>query len=134
MWASWVIFEVVRQYDSSLVRIEFSVADDGKDTFSLSFDRAKLRTVGFKAIDEFLHKLHVYKSIGDFETAEKFFAQYSAVDETMLKVRQIVIARRNPRRLELQPNVFLKDEKVIYKGYEVSHSGIVQSYLERWEP
>lgn len=52
----------------------------------------------------------------------------------MLKVRQIVIARRNPRRLELQPNAFLEDGKVKYKGYEVSHAGIVQSYLERWEP
>jgi hypothetical protein len=52
----------------------------------------------------------------------------------MLKVRAIVLARRNPRRLELQPNLFMQDGKVTYKGYETNHAGIVQSYLERWEP
>ena len=107
---------------------------DGKDSMDIRFDRSKLRTVGFKAIDEFLHKLHVYKSIGDFETAEKFFDSYSQVNEKMLKVRQIVIDRRNPRRLELQPNLFRDGEKVFYQGYDVNHAGIVQSYIERWEP
>jgi len=107
---------------------------DGKDSMDIRFDRSKLRTVGFKAIDEFLHKLHVYKSIGDFETAEKFFDSYSQVNEKMLKVRQIVIDRRNPRRLELQPNLFMDGEKVFYQGYDVNHAGIVQSYIERWEP
>lgn len=36
-------------------------------------EREKLRTIGFKAIDEFLAKLHILKSIGDYESAEKFF-------------------------------------------------------------
>lgn len=101
VWASWVIFSVIRESDDSIIKIEFSKAEDGNDTFTLQFDRSKLRTVGFKAICDFLHKLHVYKSIGDFDAAEKFFNHYSQVDETMLKVREIVIARRKPRRLEL---------------------------------
>jgi len=125
VWASWVIFEVVRQADSSLIQISFGLGDDGKDTFHLRIDRSKLRTVGFKAISDFLHKLHVYKSIGDFETAEKFFSNYSQVDETMMKVRTIVINRRTPRRLELQPNVVIEGDKVRYINYEASHRGIV---------
>lgn len=133
VWASWAIFEVVRQYDSDIIRIEFVQGDDGQDSFTLKLNRDKLRTVGFKAIDEFLHKLHVYKSIGDFETAEKFFNSYSQVNETMLKVRDIVIARRKPRRLELQPGLRNADGKISYVGYEENHSGIVQSYIERFE-
>jgi len=69
--------------------------------FELKIDRSRIREHGFKALSEFLHKLHVYKSIGDFESAEKFFNHYSQVDETMLRVRQIVIENRRPRRLEI---------------------------------
>jgi len=71
----------------------------------MSLDREQLKTKGFKAMDEFLGKLHTLKSIGDFESAEKWFDSYSQVDETMLKVREIVIANKVPRRLELQPNL-----------------------------
>ncbi len=73
-------------------------------------DRTKLRTSGFKALSDFLHKLHILKSIGDFEGAENFFNHYSQVDETMLKIREIVIANKVPRRLELQPNLVMQDK------------------------
>ena len=87
--------------------IEFSTDEDGKDDFTFRIDRSRLRTHGFKAISEFLHKLHVYKSMGDYEEAKKFFDHYSTVDATMLKVRDIVIAKKKPRRIELQPNLVL---------------------------
>lgn len=83
------------------IKIEFSKDENDKDYFELSFDRSMLREHAFKALDAFLHKLHVYKSIGDFATAEKFFMGYSQVDETMLKVREIVLANKKPRRVEL---------------------------------
>jgi len=102
--ASWVIFAAVRQGAPDLIKIEFSTVDD-KDYFTLSVDRTKIRTDGFKALSDFLHKLHVYKSIGDYDTAEKWFNAYAEVDETMLRVRDIVIANKLPRRLELQPNL-----------------------------
>ena len=106
--------------------------------FTMNIKRERIREHGFPALETFLHKLHVYKSIGDFETAKAFFEHYSQVDETMLRVRQIVIDNKLPRRLELQPNLKLTTEaeggqKVNYTGYDVSHDGIVQSYIERWE-
>lgn len=100
MWAAYVIFAAMREVPD-FIKIEFSKQDDGKDYFEMSFDRSMLRGPAFKALDAFLHKLHVYKSIGDFATAEKFFNGYSEVDETMLKVREIVIANKKPRRVEL---------------------------------
>lgn len=88
-----------------MLKIEFEKTDEGKDTFKFSINREKLRTTAFEALSKFLAKLHILKSIGDFASAEKFFNYYSQVDETMLKVRDIVIANRVPRRLELQPNL-----------------------------
>lgn len=115
------------------MKIEFCKDEEGKDDMKFSVDRARLRTHGFKAISDFLHKLHVYKSMGDYEEAKKFFDHYSTVDETMLKVREIVIARKRPRRIELQPNLLLGDDgKPQYKGYAESHEGIIQSNIERF--
>jgi len=113
---------------------EFGKTEEGKDTFTFHVDRAKLRTTGFKALSDFLHKLHVYKSIGDYESAEKFFNHYSKVDETMLKIREIVIANKVPRRLELQPNLLLEANcsVPVYKGYAESFEGVIESYLERF--
>jgi dipeptidyl-peptidase-3 len=69
IWAAWVIFQAVREGDDKLMQFEFSTKDDGKETFTLKIDRSRIREHGFKALSDFLHKLHVYKSIGDFETA-----------------------------------------------------------------
>jgi len=101
-----------------VIKIEFC-EKDGKDWFYMTVDRSKLRTTAHKALSDFLGKLHSYKSLGDYETAKKFFDHYSEVDEEMLKVREIVIANKLPRRLELQPNLFLNHEthEVEYKNY-----------------
>ena len=56
----------------------------------MKVDRSKLRTVAFKALSDFLAKLHIYKSMGDYDSAKKFFDHYSEVDEEMLKVRKHV--------------------------------------------
>jgi dipeptidyl-peptidase-3 len=49
--------------------------------------------------------MQVYKATGDVEGAKAFFGKYSEVDEKFLKIRDIVIANKKPRRLELQGNV-----------------------------
>jgi len=116
-----------------MLKIEFTKTEEGKDTFFFSLNREKLRTVGFKGLCTFLDKLHTLKSIGDFEGAEKFFDHYSQVDETMMKVREIILANKVPRRLELQPNLQMeKADTPEYKEYAASFEGIIQSYCERY--
>lgn len=131
--ASWVIFQAVREGDPSAITIEFC-EKDGKDYFYWNVDRSKLRTTAFKALSEFLAKLHSYKSMGDYETAEKFFNHYSEVDEEMIRVRNIVLAHKLPRRLELQPNLFhdSASDKIEYKDYPDNFEGVINSYVERF--
>lgn len=77
VWAAWVIFAVINEVPD-LIKINFCKNEEtGADDFIMTVDRGMLREQGFKALSEFLHKLHVYKSIGDFETAEKFFLHYT---------------------------------------------------------
>ena len=100
----------------------------------MSVDREKLRTTAFTVLSDFLNKLHSYKSMGDYDTAKKFFDHYSEVDETMLRVRDIVIAHRLPRRLELQPNLSLNSvtHEVEYKDYPDNFEGVIRSHVERF--
>jgi len=106
----------VREADPSLITFKFTTKEFGegedkntKEYFEMKVDRSKLRTVAFKALSDFLAKLHIYKSMGDYDSAKKFFDHYSEVDEEMLKVRRHVLINKLPRRLELQPNLFLQD-------------------------
>lgn len=138
VWAAYVIFAAVREGDPELINFEFHQNAEGKDWFTMHIARERVRTHAFPALDTFLHKLHVYKSIGDYDTAKKFFDHYTEVDETMMRVRKIIIDNKQPRRLELQPNLRLTTDatggqKVEYVGYEADFDGIVQSYIERWQ-
>jgi len=85
--AEWVIFSALREGDPELISFDFHKNAEGKDWFTLNIARERIREHGFPALERFLHKLHVYKSIGDFDTAKVFCDNYSRVDETMMKVR-----------------------------------------------
>ena len=100
----------------------------------MNIDRPKLRTTAFKSMSDFLSKLHIYKSMGDYEAAENFFNHYAEVDEEMLKVRQIVLDNKKPRRLELQPNLFLDSvtSNIVYKDYPDTFEGLIRSHIERF--
>ena len=132
--ASWAIFQAVRQGDPEAIKIEFA-QKDGKDYFYLNVDRSRLRTSAHEALSTFLAKLHILKSVGDYDSAKTFFDGYSTVDDEMLRVREIVIANKLPRRLELQPNLFYnpKSFDVDYEDYTDSFEGVIRSHVERFE-
>lgn len=72
--------------------------------------------------------------MGDYDAAKKMFDHYSEVDEELLKVRQVVIDNKIPRRIGLQPNLFLNslEDNVEYKDYEESFEGVIKSVVERY--
>ena len=115
-----------------LVSFEFTTDKKGDETFFVYLNRDKIKTDCHKAIEQFLFKIHILRWTGDYEKGKEFFEGYSTVDEFFLKIRDIVIRNKKPRRLELQGNLFMNLEgKVEYKVYEESHEEIVRSYIER---
>jgi len=62
------------------------------------------------------------------------FDHYSEVDEEMLKVRELVIKHKIPRRLTQQPNLFLNHQtgEPFYADYEDSFEGFIKSACERY--
>ncbi|XP_070530351.1 dipeptidyl peptidase 3 isoform X1 [Cardiocondyla obscurior] len=110
--------------------------EEGKN-LRMIIDRSKIFTVGKKAIGDFLLKLHVYKSLGDVESAKEMYNRYSEVPENgpypWGRWRDLILSRKEPRKIFVQSNTFVDDSNnVILKNYESSFTGLVQSWTERF--
>lgn len=132
MNARYVILRVLLEAGEGLVRIESRTGSDGKPDLEVLLDRSKVPTVGKAAIGRFLMKLQVYKSTGNVTDGSAMFHAYGTVTPEMLAYRAIVMARKEPRRLILQPNMLLNDGSVELREYEESPAGVVQSYVDRF--
>ena len=129
---NYVIMRVLFEADG-VVEVEMT-EKDGQEYFYVNLNREKIKTVGHEAIKTFLNKLHVLKCIGDYDTAQEWFGNYMKVDEYFLKLREIVLKNKAPRRLELEHNLSMNTQgEVEYKIYEESHESIIQSFIERFE-
>uniref|UniRef100_A0AC34GNB5 Uncharacterized protein n=1 Tax=Panagrolaimus sp. ES5 TaxID=591445 RepID=A0AC34GNB5_9BILA len=132
-FARYVLLRVVMEAVQGFVSVEECVDEDGKPDLKFRLDRSKIDSVGKPAVGEFLKKLQVYKSTGDFDAGSKLFNGYGETGPEQLRWRDIVIARRKPRRVFVQSNTVLTNGKVQLKNYPVNAAGIIQSNVERYD-
>jgi len=131
--ASYVIMKVLIEAGEGLVKFE-PATREGKEYIVVRLDESKIRTVGKNAIGAFLKKLHVFRSLGDVKRGKELFMHYSEVNEEILKIRNIILQHKVPRRLELQGNLKKdKNGEIKYVGYEKSFEGIIKSFVERYD-
>lgn len=84
---------------------------------------------GRKMITDFLIILQTYKSSGAVDRASKFYDQYSQVNEFFLKIRDIVVNKKKPRRIELNNNLVRLNEEDIYaQTYPETKESIILSF------
>jgi len=115
-------------------------SEDKRPNIEVHLNRTLISTVGRKAVGDFLLKLQVYKSLGDVENGTKLYNQYSEVTEEMVGLREIVMARKEPRKIMIQPHMYLEhkagggegDTVVQLQTFPVSPEGMVQSFVARF--
>lgn len=61
------------------------------------------------------------------------FSAYSEVSEDMLELREVVLARKEPRKLLVQPNMLLEDGTVQLRIYNATTTGMIASWVERFQ-
>ncbi|KAF8771744.1 Dipeptidyl peptidase 3 like protein [Argiope bruennichi] len=135
--AAYVILQVLLKCEGDFVKVEKIKGEDGNPDLLFTMDRNKILSHGKPCIGEFLKKLQLYKSTADAASAKGMFDMYSAVTSEeaypFLEYREIVLARKRPRRIFVQSNTFLSDGEVTLKNYESSPKGLIQSYIERYQ-
>jgi len=90
-------------------------------------------TEGRELITKFLIILQTYKSSGAAERGKAFYDDHSKVDDMFLKIREIVVAKKLPRRVELNNNlVYYNEECIAPSVYPESFEGIILSYQDRY--
>lgn len=114
---------------------EFLVLRHSKDTFddlTIQLDKSKILSHGKPAVGKLLQKLHIYRASADLERGTKLLQDLTEVDDFFLKVREVVLKKKQPRKLFVQPNTALGEEgSVSFKDYPLSNLGIIQSWAER---
>lgn len=76
--------------------------------FYLHLNREYIISEGRPAIGEFLRTLQIYKSTADVDRGTAFFNQFVNVDDTFTQYRSIVLNKKKPRAVFMQPNLVLE--------------------------
>jgi len=99
-YARYIILQVLLRAGNGLV--EFDKYDDDNNVI-IKLDRTKIHAVGVSAVRDFLEKVQIYKSTADIENARKLIDDYGYVNDDWLKIREIIISKKQPRSLIIQP-------------------------------
>lgn len=128
MQARYAILKCFLDAGEDFVKIERV----GDDDLRVVLDRSKILSVGKPAVGKFLTQQQVFKSTADAKAGHEMYSRMTAVpDEWISHHREIVLDKKQPRKLLLQANMQLDGDKVQIKEYSADLPGFIQSYLER---
>ncbi|KAJ5683225.1 dipeptidyl peptidase 3 [Penicillium macrosclerotiorum] len=112
--------------------VKLSYTKEDLSDLEIQLDRSKILTHGRPAVEQYLQKLHVYKSTADFVAGKGMYDQITSVDNWWgTSVREVVLQNKVPRKVFVQANTVLEGDKVVLKEYEPTLEGMIQSYVDR---
>ncbi|ORX98180.1 dipeptidyl peptidase III [Clohesyomyces aquaticus] len=104
---------------------------DGEKDLTVRVDRTKIKSHGKPALGRMLLRLHMYRCTADVESCREYYEQLSRVDGEYLAWRDIVLSKRQPKWVFVQPNTFLEGEEVVLKEYGDTARDVIQSWVDR---
>ncbi|EPQ58127.1 aflatoxin-detoxifizyme [Gloeophyllum trabeum ATCC 11539] len=116
-----------------IARLEEVRGGDGRlENLYIRVDREKVLTHGRAAVGKLLIDLQVRKSTADGAGARAF---YTALTDPLPgwagAIRDLVLAKKQPRKIFVQPNTFVSGHEVVLKEYPLTTAGVIESFIER---
>lgn len=131
--ARFSILQCFLQAGNDFCKLDYT-AEDMSD-LTIKLDRAKILTTGREAVGKYLQKLHIYKSTADVEAGTAFYTKMTTVDSEFWgsKVRNVVLANKQPRKVFVQANTTLDEAtgKTTLTHYPATPEGMIQSFADR---
>jgi len=125
----------ITQYliQSGIVRLEEVRDVNGKlENLYVRVDRSLVLSKGKSAVAKLLIDLQVRKSTADGKGSREFYSNLTKpIQGWEGEIRDIVLRKKLPRKIFVQPNTILDDDKVVLKEYPPTPSGVIQSFVER---
>ncbi|KAJ3410861.1 hypothetical protein HDV05_003150 [Chytridiales sp. JEL 0842] len=126
--ARWAITKIFIKTGVATVHVD----EQGEGDISVSIDRSKILLEGVPAMCEFLRELHVYKATGDAEKGVQWYKDATVVEEgEEMRWRDLVLKKKMPRKVFVQGNLEMVEGKPVFKEYEATMEGLIQSVVER---
>ncbi|EGO18571.1 hypothetical protein SERLADRAFT_353218 [Serpula lacrymans var. lacrymans S7.9] len=116
-----------------IARLEEIKGADGKlENLYVRVDREKVLSQGQTVAGKLLIELQVRKSTADGAGARAFYTTLTnPLDGWDKEIRDIVLKKKLPRKILLQPNTFVVDGEVQLKDYPLTPAGVIESFIER---
>ncbi|TFL07582.1 aflatoxin-detoxifizyme [Pterulicium gracile] len=116
-----------------IARLEEVRGSDGKlENAYVRVDREAVLTKGQEVAGKLLIELQVRKSTADGEGARRFYGELTdPLSGWSGELRDLVLKKKLPRKIFVQPNTFVVDGEVQFKEYPLTHAGVIQSFIER---
>ena len=133
MQARFAILKTFLEAGDGFCKLEYSDNENLSD-LTIRLDRSRILTVGRPAVEAFLQKLHIYKSTANLEAGKALYEAKTRVegDFWRIKLRNVVLQRKVPRKVFVMANTFMADDGgVQLKEYEATLNGVVESWAER---
>lgn len=120
----------------SLLRAEnpiVTIREDDAEGLIIEVDRNRIATDGAAAIGELLLHLNVNKALANASRGSAYYEGLTSVDEKFLRYRDIVMAKRKPRKQFIQPHTVLNKAQTDVELVEFNSSpeGCIESMVRR---
>ncbi|KAH9981302.1 aflatoxin-detoxifizyme [Lactifluus volemus] len=107
-------------------------ADGVLDDVFIRVDRGKALSHGKEVVGKLLVDLQVRKSTADGPGARQFYTHLTdPLSGWDKEIRNVVLKKKTPRKLFVQPNTFVQGGEVILRDYPLTPAGVIQSFIER---
>ncbi|KAG6849579.1 hypothetical protein H0H93_007282 [Arthromyces matolae] len=119
--------------NSGIARLEEIRNSDGQlENLYVRVDRKKVLEEGKDAVGKLLVSLQVYKSTADGPGAREFYNKLTKpLSGWDGDIRDLVLRKKLPRKIFVQPNTQLINDEVVLKEYPLTLAGVIESFIER---